>query len=284
MDQHNELKKSATQQKESEREKQLKEEEKILASVVEHKALLSFSELAKGIQYNEPVKTSWHVPKCILDLPEARHDEVRELTGITVEGEDVPPPIASFRDMKFPKCIIQALKEKGILKPTPIQMQGLPALLIGRDLIGIAYTGSGKTLAFSLPLLMFCLEQECEMPFAREEGPYGLIICPSRELARQTMLTIKYYADAAVKAKYPEVRVLACIGGDPIKNQIETIKRGIHIVVATPGRLIDMLDKKIMNLNVCRYLCFDEADRMIDMGFEEEVRNIISYFKVKILE
>ena len=137
----------------------------------------------------------------------------------------MPPPIASFRDMKFPKCIIQALKEKGIHKPTPIQMQGLPALLVGRDLIGIAYTGSGKTLAFSLPLLMFCLEQECEMPFVREEGPYGLIICPSRELARQTMLTIKYYADAAVKANFPEIRVLACIGGDPIKNQIDTIKR-----------------------------------------------------------
>lgn len=79
---------------------------------------------------------------------------------------------------------------------------------------------------------------------------------------------------------YPEIRVLSCIGGESVKNQIETIRHGVHVVVATPGRLIDMLDKKIMNLNVCRYLCFDEADRMIDMGFEEEVRNIISYFKV----
>ena len=81
--------------------------------------------------------------------------------------------------MKFPKSIIHAMKEKGIQRPTPIQMQGLPALLMGRDLIGSAYTGSGKTLAFSLPLLMFCLEQETEMPFVREEGPFGLIICPS---------------------------------------------------------------------------------------------------------
>ena len=148
--------------------------------------------------------------------------------------------------MKFPKSIIHALKEKGIFKPTPIQMQGLPALLMGRDLIGIAYTGSGKTLAFSLPLLMFCLEQEIAMPFNYEEGPFGLIICPSvrnanffnrflelnlsiasmkRELARQTMLTIKYYADATVQEGFPEMRILACIGGDPIKNQIETIKR-----------------------------------------------------------
>jgi ATP-dependent RNA helicase DDX41 len=97
LDQHNELKKKATAQKESEREKQLKEEEKILASVAETKALLSFSELAKGIQYMEPVKTNWTVPKCILNLPEARHEEIRRLTGITIEGEDVPPPIVSFR-------------------------------------------------------------------------------------------------------------------------------------------------------------------------------------------
>ena len=97
LDQHNELKKRANAQRESEREKQLKEEEKILASVAETKALLSFSELAKGIQYSDPINTSWQVPKCILDLPQARHDEVRRLTGITTEGENVPPPIASFR-------------------------------------------------------------------------------------------------------------------------------------------------------------------------------------------
>ncbi len=154
LDQHNELKKKGLKLQESEREKQLKEEENILASIAESKALLSFNELAKGIQYDKPIVTSWSVPHCILNLPQARHDEVREATGITVEGDDVPPPIASFRvcihfydsliiliildwhfisqvffkDMKFPKCIIQALKEKNIHKPSPIQMQGLPAL------------------------------------------------------------------------------------------------------------------------------------------------------------
>ena len=101
LDQHNELKKKANAMKESEREKLAKEEEKILASVVEHKALLSFTELAKGIQYVDPIKTSWRVPKCIQDLPQARHDEVRELTGISVDGEDVPPPIASFKVRLF---------------------------------------------------------------------------------------------------------------------------------------------------------------------------------------
>ena len=97
LDQHNELKKKASALKESEREKLAKEEEKILASVVEHKALLSFKELAEGIQYVDPIKTSWTVPTCISSLPQSRHDEVRELTGISVDGEDVPPPIASFK-------------------------------------------------------------------------------------------------------------------------------------------------------------------------------------------
>jgi ATP-dependent RNA helicase DDX41 len=128
LDQHNELKKKASAQMESERDRQLKEEEKILASLAETKALLSFNELAKGIQYVDPIKTNWTVPRCILDLPQARHDEVRQLTGIVVEGDDVPPPIASFRDMKLPKFVINNLKEKGITRPSPIQMQGLPAL------------------------------------------------------------------------------------------------------------------------------------------------------------
>jgi ATP-dependent RNA helicase DDX41 len=130
LDQHNELKKKASAQMESERERQLKEEEKILASVVETKALLSFNELAKGIQYVDPIRTNWTVPKCILDLPQERHDEVRLLTGITVEGENVPPPISSFKDMKLPKFVLNNLKEKGITRPTPIQMQGLPALYV----------------------------------------------------------------------------------------------------------------------------------------------------------
>lgn len=284
LDQHNELKKRAEAQKESDREKQLKEEQKILASVAETKALLSFAELAKGIQYLDPIKTSWKPPKCILNASQTRHDKIRDVCGILVEGEDVPPPIVSFKDMKFPTCILKALKAKSIEKPMPIQIQGLPAVLTGRDLIGIAYTGSGKTLVFTLPLIMFCLEQELKLPFKRQEGPYGLIICPSRELARQTTQIIKHFIEYTQNdkdRKYPLLRVCLCVGGEPVKNQLEIIKHGVHIVVATPGRLIDMLDKKMVNLEVCRYLCFDEADRMIDMGFEEDVRNIISYFKAQ---
>lgn len=280
LDRHSELKKKAETKKENEIEKQLKEEEKILESVAEKKALMAVSELAKGIQYEDPIETSWTPPKCVRSLSEDILEKIRHKHNIVVEGEDLPPPIVSFKAMKFPRALIHALKKKNIKRPSPIQMQGIPATLAGRDIIGIAFTGSGKTLVFVLPLIMFCLEQEAKMPFDRGEGPYGLIIGPSRELARQIYEIINYYAEGIVSHNHrmPRIRSCLCIGGVSLKEQMETINRGVHIMVATPGRLIDMLEKKMINLNMCRYLCMDEADRMIDMGFEENIRTIFSYF------
>lgn len=181
--------------------------------------------------------------------------------------------------MKIPGCIIDHLRSKGIKTPTPIQMQGLPAAFAGRDMIGIAFTGSGKTLAFSLPIIMFALEEEKRLPYTRGEGPTGMIICPSRELARQTYEGILAMADVLQKHGYPSVGVLLCIGGISMAEQHHTLGKGFHIVVATPGRLQDMLQKKKFTLDCCKYLCLDEADRMIDMGFEEDVRNIMGFFK-----
>jgi ATP-dependent RNA helicase DDX41 len=148
-------------------------------------------------------------------------------------------------------------------------------------MIGIAFTGSGKTLAFTLPAIMLALESEAKIPFVRGEGPVGLIICPSRELARQTYEGLVAMC-AALKdsGNYPELRSLLCIGGINMAEQGEVLNRGVHIVIATPGRLMDMLDKGKLNATSCRYLCMDEADRMIDMGFEEDVRTIMSHFKV----
>lgn len=279
LDQHNELKKKAEARKESALEKQLKEEEKILESVAEKRALMGVAELAKGIQYEEPIKTGWRPPRYILEMSNKRHERVRRKNRILVEGDDIVPPIKSFKEMKFRKGILQGLKKKGIAKPTPIQMQGLPVVLSGRDMIGIAFTGSGKTLVFVLPIVMFAMEQEIGLPFIPYEGPYGLIICPSRELAKQTYEILQYYIQCLQDDGFPSLRCCLCIGGTSVKDQLEVIKRGVHIMVATPGRLMDMLDKKMVNLDMCRYLCLDEADRMIDMGFEEDVRTIFSYFK-----
>lgn len=152
----------------------------------------------------------------------------------------------------------------------------------GRDMIGIAFTGSGKTLAFCLPLIMFALEEESKLPFIRGEGPVGVILCPSRELATQTYENVLTWTAALSKdGKYPQINTLLCIGGISMGDQSHVLGKGLHIVVATPGRLIDMLEKKRFTFDNCRYLCMDEADRMIDLGFEDDVRNIMSFFKVR---
>ncbi|XP_039736059.1 putative ATP-dependent RNA helicase DDX41 isoform X2 [Pteropus medius] len=240
---------------------------------------MSVKEMAKGITYDDPIKTSWTPPCYVLNMSEERHERVRKKYHILVEGDGIPPPIKSFKEMKFPAAILRGLKKKGIHHPTPIQIQGIPTILSGRDMIGIAFTGSGKTLVFTLPVIMFCLEQEKRLPFSKREGPYGLIICPSRELARQTHSILEYYCRLLQEDSSPLLRCALCIGGMSVKEQMETIRHGVHMMVATPGRLMDLLQKKMVSLDICRYLALDEADRMIDMGFEGDIRTIFSYFK-----
>ncbi|SBS86086.1 RNA helicase 1, putative [Plasmodium malariae] len=257
-----------------------KNEEKILAQVSKalNAPLQSVKERAKGIVYKENFKTIWTLPKKYKMLSKRYVDKIRNVFYIDVNGNDIPPPIKNFKDMKFPKAILKALKKKKINKPTQIQMQGLPAILIGRDIIGIAFTGSGKTIVFALPLIMICLEAELRCKIEEGEGPLGLIVCPSRELATQTHNVIQYYCNFLYKDNYPILKCLCMIGGVSTYNQGREIQKGVHMVVATPGRLNDMLNKKRMTLEQCRYLCFDEADRLIDLGFEEEVRNTLDHF------
>jgi len=263
----------------TEEEKQAEEERKILEAHAARRKLASDMELAKGISYTEPIKTSWRAPHFIRKRTEEESVALREKYHILADGKDVPPLIENFRDMKIPPCIIEYLLSKGIKTPTQIQMQGLPTAFSGRDMIGIAFTGSGKTLAFSLPILMFAVEEEKKLPYIRGEGPLGMIICPSRELARQTYENLQTMAEVLSHDGYPKVGVLLCIGGISMAEQYHTLSKGFHIVVATPGRLQDMLDKKKFTLDCCKYLCLDEADRMIDMGFEDDVRTIMGFFK-----
>jgi ATP-dependent RNA helicase DDX41 len=128
LDQHTELKKLAEAKKVSAVERQLKKEEEILEIVAEKKALMGVSELAKGIQYSDPIKTSWRPPRYILTLPESRHEKIRNELRILVEGDDIPAPLKTFREMKLHDGIIAGLKEKKIKKPTPIQIQGIPTV------------------------------------------------------------------------------------------------------------------------------------------------------------
>lgn len=255
-------------------------EEHILAQVSKalNAPLQSVKERAKGIVYTENIKTIWTLPKKYKRLKKKYVDKIRKTFYIDVTGTDIPPPIKNFRDMKFPKSILKALKNKGIDRPTQIQMQGIPAILMGRDIIGIAFTGSGKTIVFTLPLIMICLEGEMRCKLEDGEGPLGLIVCPSRELATQTHSVIKYFCKYLEEGNFPSLKSLSMIGGISASDQLKEIKRGIHMIVATPGRLNDMLNKKKLTFEQCRYLCFDEADRLIDLGFEEEVRNTLDHF------
>jgi len=278
----------------TEREKLSKqtEEARILreASKVQTNALQAAGELAKGVQYTNPFRTTWKPPSYILDQGEQSWVATRKKWHILVESPEVakdelnpadcPPPLKSFAEMKFPSPILDALAEKNISRPTPIQMQGLPVALSGRDMVGIAFTGSGKTMTFSLPLIMICLEEEMRMPILGGEGPVGFILAPSRELARQTFEVVQHFCDVLQKSQqYPELRCQLLIGGENAREQSGPIRqKGVHGIVATPGRFKDFLKRKTITLDICRYTCLDEADRMLDLGFDEEVGEIMNYF------
>ncbi|KAM3576840.1 hypothetical protein VYU27_001206 [Nannochloropsis oceanica] len=250
------------------------------ANQVQTNALQSAAERAQGFRYTESLKTGWTPPSHIRAMTAEDCATFRKKWHIICEGVDLPPPIKNFKDMRFPEPIMNALAKKGIAKPTPIQVQGLPVLLSGRDMVGIAFTGSGKTMTFGLPIVMLALAEEKKMPLEGGEGPIGVILCPSRELAGQTFEVLDFYCEALGQGGFPRPRALLCIGGMDKRAQIDAVQRqGVHIVVATPGRLRDLLQLKKMNLNLCRYFCLDEADRMLDLGFDEEVAEIMNHFK-----
>uniref|UniRef100_A0A0E0JVJ9 RNA helicase n=1 Tax=Oryza punctata TaxID=4537 RepID=A0A0E0JVJ9_ORYPU len=262
-------------------EQLIMQEKEMIEHLSDRKTLMSVRELAKGITYSEPLKTGWKPPLRLRRMPRAKADELRRKWHILVDGDDVPPPARDFRDLRLPEPMLRKLREKGIVQPTPIQVQGLPVVLSGRDMIGIAFTGSGKTLVFVLPLIMVALQEEMMMPIVPGEGPFGMIICPSRELAKQTYDVIEQFLVPLKEAGYPEIRPLLCIGGVDMRAQLDVVKKGVHIVVATPGRLKDLLAKKKMNLDNCRYLTLDEADRLVDLGFEDDIREVFDHFKAQ---
>eukprot|EP00752_Nemacystus_decipiens_P012786 g11323.t1 len=250
------------------------------ANQVQTNALMSAAELAKGTRYTEALTTSWRPPKHYRDMTEEECDKLREKWSILIDGDKVPPPIKSFRDMKLPEPMLSALEAKGIKRPTPIQVQGVPVALSGRDMIGIAFTGSGKTVTFSIPLIMLALEEEMKLPVVGGEGPFGVILCPSRELARQTFDVVDYFCKHLHRGGFPELRTVLCIGGEDKRSQIEPIQRqGVHCIVATPGRISDLLHSHKVHFDLCKYICLDEGDRMLDMGFDEEVQKIMNHFK-----
>ncbi|KAF1744803.1 hypothetical protein MXB_3409 [Myxobolus squamalis] len=192
--------------------------------------------------------------------------EFRDEKEITVRGDHVPKPIYDFSEVNFTRNILERIKYKGFAAPTAIQSQSWPIVLSGLDMIGIAQTGSGKTLAYLLP----AFEHIAAQPrLERNDGPIALVLCPTRELSIQVQ---------EISAEFSQVCRLrsTCIYGGSAKGpQIRELTRGVEIVIATPGRLLDFLSYGTTNLKRCTYLVLDEADRMLDMGFEPQIRKII---------
>ncbi|CAL1288003.1 unnamed protein product [Larinioides sclopetarius] len=198
----------------------------------------------------------------------------REDFNISIKGGRIPNPIRHWKESGLTKPILDIIDQLGYKEPTPIQRQAIPIGLQNRDIIGVAETGSGKTLAFLIPLLVWITS----LPKIRNEdidqGPYAIIMAPTRELAQQIEEeTIKF-------AKTLEIRTVAVIGGLSREEQGFRLRLGCEIVIATPGRLIDVLENRYLVLNRCTYIVLDEADRMIDMGFEPDVQKILEYMPV----
>ena len=179
--------------------RQLAEEKRLLEEALRSQtsALTSHTEKATGVVYDNPMPPigNWRPPSKERNMSIKEGDAMREQFQILLDGEHAPPPMDNFRQMRFPNALLNALEEKGIRRPTPIQMQGLPCALAGRDMIGIAFTGSGKTITFALPLIMLALEEEMKVPLQAGEGPIGMILCPSRELAYQTWQVVSYFTE-----------------------------------------------------------------------------------------
>eukprot|EP00002_Diphylleia_rotans_P013145 TRINITY_DN2560_c0_g1_i1.p1 TRINITY_DN2560_c0_g1~~TRINITY_DN2560_c0_g1_i1.p1 ORF type:complete len:503 (-),score=118.52 TRINITY_DN2560_c0_g1_i1:52-1560(-) len=186
---------------------------------------------------------------------------------ITVEGINVPKPVRSFEEASFPDYVLQEIKNLGFEKPTPIQCQSWPVALSGRDLLGLAETGTGKTLSFVLPAIVHINAQPLLKP---GDGPVVLILSPTRELAMQTEAVCAQFGHSS------HIKHTCIYGGVQRGAQIKDLQGGVEIVIATPGRLIDMLESKRTNLRRVTYLVLDEADRMLDMGFQEPLQKILS--------
>ncbi|QWU86844.1 hypothetical protein CA3LBN_001062 [Candidozyma haemuli] len=194
----------------------------------------------------------------------------RKENDMTIEGPDIPKPITSFDEAGFPDYVLSEVKQQGFPKPTAIQCQGWPMALSGRDMVGIAATGSGKTLSYCLPAIVHINAQ----PLLKHgDGPVVLILAPTRELAVQIQQECSKFGASS------RIRNTCIYGGAPKGQQIRDLARGVEICIATPGRLIDMLETKKTNLRRVTYLVLDEADRMLDMGFEPQIRKIVDQIR-----
>lgn len=212
--------------------------------------------------------------KSLSEMKERDWRIFREDFQISSKGGKIPMPMRNWQEGNLPDEIMQVIRSLEYSEPTPIQRQAIPIGLQNRDLIGIAVTGSGKTAAFVIPMLVFIKA----LPRLNEQtitlGPYAIILAPTRELAQQIEEETQKFATPL------GFKCVSVVGGHSIEEQAFNLKDGAEIIIATPGRLVDMLDRRMIVLAQCTYVVMDEADRMIELNFEASVNRILDALPV----
>lgn len=198
----------------------------------------------------------------------------KEDFNIATKGGSIPNPMRSWAESGLPKRILDIVDQVGYTEPSAVQRAAIPIALQSRDLIGVAVTGSGKTAAFLLPLLVYISELPALNEQTSNDGPYAIILAPTRELAQQIEIEAKKFATPL------GFTCVSLVGGHSIEEQSYNMRNGAEIIIATPGRLVDCIERRVLVLSQCCYVIMDEADRMIDLGFEEPVNKILDALPV----
>ena len=198
----------------------------------------------------------------------------KEDFNISTKGGGVPNPMRSWKESQLPKKLLEVVDQVGYTEPSPVQRAAIPIALQSRDLIGVAVTGSGKTAAFLLPLLVYISELPTLNDLTKNDGPYAIILAPTRELAQQIEIEAKKFATPL------GFTCVSIVGGHSLEEQAYNLRDGAEIIIATPGRLVDCIERRVLVLSQCCYIIMDEADRMIDLGFEEPVNKILDALPV----
>lgn len=198
----------------------------------------------------------------------------KEDFGISTKGGAIPNPMRSWRESALPRRLLDIVDQVGYKEPSAIQRAAIPIALQARDLIGVAVTGSGKTAAFLLPLLVYISDLPPLTETNKNDGPYALILAPTRELVQQIETEARKFAQPL------GFRCVSIVGGHSLEEQAFSLRNGAEIIVATPGRLVDCIERRLLVLSQCCYVIMDEADRMIDLGFEDSVNKILDALPV----
>ncbi|KZT26290.1 P-loop containing nucleoside triphosphate hydrolase protein [Neolentinus lepideus HHB14362 ss-1] len=202
----------------------------------------------------------------------------REDFSISARGGQIPHPLRSWTESTVPVQILEVIEKIGYKEPSPIQRQAIPIGLQNRDIIGIAETGSGKTAAFVIPMLTFISRLPLLTDENRHLGPYALIMAPTRELAQQIESETRKFAGPL------GFRCVSIVGGRAVEEQQFNLREGAEIIIATPGRLKDVIERHVIVLSQCRYVVMDEADRMVNLGFEADLLFILDRLPSGVME